>query len=127
MADSIFTKIIRGKIPCYKVYEDDRTFAFLDIEPIQPGHVLVISKKQLYIWDLPDSDYEALMKTVKKVADRISKVLTPNRVGLQVVGVHVPDHAHVHVFPFNNMEEYRQNPRRAQNEELAEMAQKLAF
>src|SRR3989338_6016689 len=127
MADSIFTKIIRGKIPCYKVYEDDRTFAFLDIEPIQPGHVLVISKKQLYIWDLPDSDYEALMKTVKKVADRISKVLTPNRVGLQVVGVHVPDHAHVHVFPFNNMEKYRQNPRRAQNEELAEMAQKLAF
>ncbi len=127
MTDSIFTKIIKGEIPCHKIYEDDKTFAFLDIEPIQPGHVLVISKKQLHIWDLPDEDYEALMKTVKKVADRITKVLTPNRVGLQIVGVHVPDHAHVHVFPFNNMAEYRAAPRPASDIELAAIAKKLAF
>lgn len=127
MTDSVFTKIIKGEIPCHKIYEDDKTFAFLDIEPIKPGHVLVVSKKQLHIWDLPNEDYEALMKTVKRVASRIDEVLNPKHMGLQVVGVHIPDHAHVHVFPFDNMEEYRQIPQKAQNEELAEMAKKLAL
>ncbi len=127
MTDSIFTKIIKGEIPCYKVYEDDKTLAFLEINPIQPGHVLVISKKQLHLWDLPDEDYQAVMATVKKIAERVSEVLKPKRVGLQVVGVHVPDHAHVHVFPFNNMDEFRAKTYQASDKELTEMAKKLRF
>jgi histidine triad (HIT) family protein len=129
MADSIFTKIIKGEIPSHKVYEDDKTLAFMEIRPIQPGHVLVITKRQLHIWDLPDEDYQALMKTVKKIADRISEVLQPKHIGLQVVGVHIPDHAHVHVFPFNNMAEYRRVPDSDEPDHaaLAEMAKKLAF
>ena len=129
MADSIFTKIIHSEIPCHKVYEDDLTMAFMEIYPIQPGHVLVISKKQLHIWDLPEQDYLALMRTVKKVAARIQEVFNPQRVGLQVVGVHIPNHAHVHVFPFNNSEEYRHKPDEtpAPDSELARIAKKLAF
>jgi histidine triad (HIT) family protein len=129
MADSIFTKIIKGEIPCHKVYEDGLTFAFMEIRPIQPGHVLVISKKQLHVWDLPDEDYLALMKTVKMVAKRISEVLRPQHVGMQVVGEYIPDHAHVHVFPFNNMAEYRRIPDSDEpdHDALAEMAKKLAF
>ncbi len=129
MSDSVFSKIIKGEIPSHKVYEDELTLAFMEIRPIQPGHVLVISKRQLHIWDLPDEDYQALMKTVKKVANRISEVLQPKRVGLQVVGVHISDHAHVHVFPFNNMTEYRRVPDSDEpdHEALAEMAKKLAL
>ncbi len=129
VADSVFSKIIKGEIPSYKIYEDAKTYAFLDIFPIQPGHALVVSKKQLHIWDLPDEDYQALMKTVRQVANRIQEVLKSKRVGMQVVGVHVPDHAHVHVFPFNSMEEYQRIPSSEQepDEKLAEMAKRLAF
>jgi len=127
MSDSIFSKIIKGEIPCHKIYEDDKTFAFLEINPKQPGHVLVVPKKQLHIWDLPDEDYNALMQTVKKVANRIDEILKPDRVGLQVVGVHIRDHAHVHVFPFNDMSQYNQEPKPEPDEKLAEMAKKLAF
>jgi|SRR3989344_6571755 len=127
MSDSIFTRITKGEIPCHKVYEDEKTFAFLDIQPIQPGHVLVVPKKQTDIWDLPEEDYQALMSTVKRVAQRIREVLKPNRVGLQVVGVDVDNHAHVHVFPFNNMGDYRQLPQPADHGDLAKMAKKLAF
>ena len=72
MHDSIFTKIIKGEIPSHKVYEDADTYAFLDIHPIQPGHVLVIPKRQAeYVWDLSDEEYQALMETAKKVARKI--------------------------------------------------------
>ncbi len=130
MADSIFTKIIKGEIPCHKVYEDDKSLAFMDIEPIGPGHVLVISKTQADIWDLPAEDYQALMNTVHKVADRIEEVYKPKRVGVQIIGLHLPDHAHVHVFPFNDMEEFRHEPDpkyQHDHEALADMAKKLAF
>ncbi len=67
MEDSIFTKIIKGEIPCHKVYEDAQTLAFLDIHPVQPGHMLVIPKQQIeFVWDLPDEIYQALMMTTKK-------------------------------------------------------------
>lgn len=67
--DSIFTKIIKGEIPSHKIYEDDKTYAFLDIHPIQPGHVLVVPKIQVdNIWDLPDEDYHALMDVTKHIA-----------------------------------------------------------
>ncbi|HEY5549855.1 MAG TPA: HIT domain-containing protein [Candidatus Saccharimonadales bacterium] len=127
MADSIFTKIIKGELPSFKIYEDENTFAFLDIQPIKPGHALVVPKKQVDIWDLSDEDFQALMETVRKVARRIQEVLNPKRVGIQVVGVDVDNHAHVHVFPFNNMAEYRQIPAPADDHELSQMAKKLRF
>ena len=130
MQDSIFTKIIKGEIPCHKVYEDELTFAFLDIHPKQPGHVLVIPKVQIdHIWDLPDKDYQALMATVKKVGNRIQAVLSPARVGVQVEGVGVP-HAHVHVFPFNSVAEFhvvRDMSAEPDHKALADMAKRLAF
>lgn len=130
MSDSVFTKIIKGEIPCYKIYEDEKTLAFLDIHPKTPGHVLVVPKKEIdNLWDLPDEDYEALMKTAKKVAVRIQTVLEPQRVGMQVEGVGVP-HAHVHIFPFSSLEEYHHTPdlhSEPNHDKLAEMAKKLAF
>ncbi len=130
MSDSIFTKIIRGQIPCYKIYEDELTFAFLDIDPNVPGHILVVPKKQIaYVWDLEDEDYKALMISVKKVAKRIKEVLKPKWVGMKVEGIAV-QHAHVHVFPFNSLEEYHQESspgNTADPQELAKMAQQLAI
>lgn len=130
MEDSIFTKIIKGEIPCHKVYEDEKTLAFVDIHPIQPGHTLVISKTQVeFVWDLEKEDYQAVMETVQKVATRLKEVLGVPYVGLQVIGVDVP-HAHVHVIPFSTTEEFR--TRSDANAEpdhpaLADMAQKLQF
>jgi histidine triad (HIT) family protein len=130
MEDSIFTKIIRGEIPCYRVYEDDKTLAFLDIHPIRPGHVLVIPKIQVdHLWDLEEEYYAAVMTTVNKVARRVKEVLEPLRVGLHVSGFDVP-HAHVHVFPFNSAEEFWTRPNVAAEPDhaaLAEMAKRLAF
>lgn len=130
MADSIFTKIIKGEIPSHKIYEDDSTYAFLDIHPNVPGHTLVIPKKQVeYLWDLEDEDYQAVMASTKKIATRMKEVLSPKWVGMKVEGVAVP-HAHVHVFPFNSLEEYHQQTPEdyfVPATELAEMAKKLAF
>ncbi len=130
MEDSIFTKIIKGEIPCHKIYEDERTFAFLDIHPKTPGHTLVIPKKQVeFLWDLEDEDYHAVMATAKKVALRIREVFKPPYVGELVVGDEVP-HTHVHVYQFANLEESRRIPDPdavPDNEELAEIAEKLAF
>lgn len=100
MEDSIFTKIIKGEIPSYKVYEDEKTYAFLDIHPLTEGHVLVVPKTQAeYIWDLESDDYQALMATVQKVGTHLRDVLEAPYVGVEVIGVDVP-HAHVHVVPF---------------------------
>jgi histidine triad (HIT) family protein len=130
MQDSLFMKIIRGEIPSHKIYEDDQTYAFLDIHPVQPGHVLVIPKKQVeFVWDLSDQDYQAVMATAKKVAQRIKQVLKPMFVGEQVVGVDVP-HAHVHIIPFNSTAEFRNVPDMQadpDHDALAEIAKKLAF
>ncbi|KKW06439.1 MAG: Histidine triad (HIT) protein [Parcubacteria group bacterium GW2011_GWA2_49_16] len=130
MSDSVFTKIIKGEIPSYKIYEDDKTLAFLDIHPKVDGHVLVVPKKQINQFQaLPDDDYISLMRTVKKVALRLQEVLRPKRIGLQVVGIDVP-HTHIHVFPFNNMEEYHRPQdmtKEPDHDKLAEMAKKLAF
>jgi histidine triad (HIT) family protein len=128
--DSIFTKIIKGEIPCHKIYEDDKTFVFLDIHPKIPGHILVIPKKQVaYVWDLPGEDYQALMATVQKVAMRLREVLQPRFVGSQIIGVDVP-HAHVHVFPFDTMDQYHQAANMSlepDHDVLTAMAKRLAF
>jgi len=130
MQDSIFTKIIKGEIPSEKIYEDDKTLAFLDIHPKTPGHTLVIPKKQVeFLWDLEDEDYEAVMRTVKKVGLRLREVLGQPYVGELVYGLDVP-HAHVHVIPFSTPDEFRSIPDpngTIDNNALAEMAKKLAF
>ena len=130
MQDSIFTKIIKGEIPAHKIYEDDKTLAFLDIHPIQPGHALVVSKNQVeFVWDLPADDYQAVMATVQKVAKRLQETLRAPHIGVQVIGVDVP-HAHVHVIPFGTTKEFRNIPdsnAESDHQALAEMAKKLAF
>lgn len=97
---SIFTKIIQGEISCYKIYEDEKTLAFLDINPEVRGHTLVVPKLEVdRIYDLPDEDYQALMSTVKRLA-RYYEDVTGKRTILKVIGVDVP-HAHVHLLPFD--------------------------
>ena len=130
MSNSIFTKIIKGEIPAHKIYEDDKTYAFLDIDPVKPGHTLVVTKLQQdqYI-DLPDEDYIALWLAVKKVAARLKDVLGTDRVRLGVVGTDVP-HVHVHLIPFNEKDkslEKEPSSQEADPTALAEMAAKLAF
>ncbi len=98
---SIFTKIINGDIPCYKIAEDENYFAFLDINPMAKGHTLVVPKSEVdYIFDLDEEVYSGLMKFAKKVGRAIEKVIPCNRIGLLVFGLEVP-HAHVHLIPIN--------------------------
>lgn len=130
MTDSIFTKIIKGEIPCYKIYEDDKTIAFLDIHPVQPGHALIVPKKQINEFqNLPDEDYKALFAAVKKVSKQLKHVLGVRRIGLQVIGIDVP-HAHVHLIPFDTVQEFRAIADMSADPDhaaLADMAKKLAF
>lgn len=130
MEESIFTKIIKGEIPCHKIYEDDLTFAFLDIHPKTPGHTLVIPKKQVeFVWDLDDATYQALMATAKKVALRIREVIGKTYVGESVIGEQVP-HAHIHIYPFDTLEESRRVPdpnTEPDHAALDAVAKKLAF
>lgn len=98
---SIFTKIINGEAPSYKIYEDEKTYAFLNINPETEGDTLVVPKNEVdKIYNLPDEDYFALWASVKKVAKHMEEV-TGRRITMKVVGVDVP-HAHVHVMPFDD-------------------------
>lgn len=109
MQDSIFTKIIKGEIPSYKIYEDERVYAFLDIHPVTPGHVLVIPKIQIeFVWDLDDADYLAVMKVAKLIATHLRSTLGVRYIGEKVVGVDVP-HAHVQLIPFNDSAEFQRH------------------
>ena len=100
---SIFTKIIRGEIPCYKVDESEDFLAFLDINPNSYGHTLCILKKEIdYIFDLSDEEFLSLMKFSKRVALAIKKSVDCKRVAMSIVGLEVP-HVHVHLIPINNM------------------------
>jgi len=125
---SIFTKIIRGEIPSHKVYEDEATYAFLDIHPARPGHLLIVPKKQVqFVWDMPDQDYQLLMAVVKKLALHLREVLGVQYVGVRVIGVDVP-HAHVQLIPFNTAAEWN-TPQdmnaEPDHEALATMAKRL--
>ena len=100
---SIFTKIINGDIPSYKIAEDDNCIAFLDVFPLKRGHVLVVPKKEVdYIFDLDSKTYDQLMAFSKTVAVALKKTISCKRVGLTVVGLEVP-HAHIHLIPINSV------------------------
>ena len=106
MEPSIFTRIINGEIPCDKVYEDEKTVAFLDIHPVQPGHTLVVPKVQVdHFFDLSDEDYQAVWATVKRIAKAQKKAFDKKRIGVRVIGLDVP-HAHIHVFPIDSLADY---------------------
>lgn len=96
---TIFSKIIAGEIPCYKVAEDDRFFAFLDISPLSKGHTLVVPKQEVdYIFDLPETDLADMMLFAKRVAAALQKTVDCKRIGMAVIGLEVP-HAHIHLIP----------------------------
>ena len=104
---SIFSKIVNGEIPCYKVAENDDFFAFLDINPNTKGHTLCVPKKEVdKIFDLDETTYLGLMKFSRQVALAIEKVIPCQRVGLTVIGLGVP-HVHVHLIPLHSMESAR--------------------
>ena len=122
---SIFSRIIAGEIPSYKIYEDEKTCAFLDINPETKGHTLVVPKAEVdKIYDLEDEDYHALWASVKKVARRIEDV-SGRRVVMKVVGTDVP-HAHVHLMPMDESWQYGRQLSLTEDE-FKTIAEKLAF
>jgi histidine triad (HIT) family protein len=99
---SIFTKIIRGEIPCYKIAEDDRFFAFLDINPVSKGHTLVIPKQETdYLFDLEPALLGDLMQFAQRTAKALQQAVACKRIGVVVMGLEVP-HAHIHLIPMNS-------------------------
>ena len=123
--DDVFSKIIKGEIPCYKIYEDEKNLAFLDISPETKGHTLVIPKVNVdKIYELEDEDYISLFLAVKKVAKRIEEVLG-ERVIMKVMGTDVP-HAHVHLMPLDKTWTYGRQLKLTE-EEFREIQGKLKF
>lgn len=126
--DSVFTKIIKGEIPAYKIYEDDKAIVILDREPLANGHVLVIPKSQTdHLWDLPEKDYQHLWTVAKKVANHLKQHFKTKRVISMVEGYYVP-HAHIHLIPANSEDVLVRKPGITPDpipEELTALAQKL--
>jgi histidine triad (HIT) family protein len=123
---SIFTRIINGEIPCYKIAEDDNFFAFLDINPNAKGHTLCIPKKEVNkISDLDEDTYAGLMKFSRKIILALEKTIDCKRVGMAVVGLEVP-HVHIHLIPLNEMKEMTfQHKVSFSKEEFEELAKKI--
>lgn len=124
---SIFSKIIRGEIPCHKVAENERCLAFLDIRPIVFGHTLVVPKQEIdYYFDLPDDYLTELNVFAKKVAHVLKQEVPCIRIGVMVAGLEVP-HAHIHLIPMNAISDLNfTNPRPIfSNEEMLELSQRL--
>ena len=127
MPDSIFTKIIKGEIPCYKIAEDDRFIAFLDVFPIKKGHTLVVPKVQIdYLFDLDDSLLSDLMLFAKKVAQKMERAISCERIGVAVIGLEVP-HAHIHLVPLDTVGDidFSQPKLQLSTEEMAEIADSI--
>jgi histidine triad (HIT) family protein len=100
---TIFTKIVMGEIPCYKIAEDEKFLAFLDVSPLAKGHVLVIPKTEIdYIFDLNDADFSEMFLFAKKVSKGIKAAMPCVKVGISVIGLEVP-HAHIHLIPMNSV------------------------
>ena len=123
---TIFTKIIQGEIPCHKLYEDERSFSFLDIRPINPGHALVMPKEETdYLFDLGDEMLQHLMVVAKKVGLAIDRTVSCERVGIIVAGLEVP-HAHIHLVPIRSVGDIDfANAKPADDLELASMADRI--
>ena len=123
---SIFTKIVAGEIPCYRIAEDENYLAFLDLNPNAKGHTLCIPKQEINkLFDLQDQAYLGLMAFAKKVAVALEKTVPCKRIGMAVIGLEVP-HAHVHLIPLNEMDEMRfQNKVSLSPEEFIALAQAI--
>jgi histidine triad (HIT) family protein len=124
---SIFTRIVQGEIPCYKIAEDENFLAFLDVNPLVKGHTLVIPKKeQDYIFDLADDSFVGLHLFAKEVAKQLKKHIPCKRIGVAVIGLEVP-HAHIHLIPLNQMDDMNFNRKKLtlSAEELSKLAEEL--
>jgi histidine triad (HIT) family protein len=124
---TIFTRIVNGEIPCYKVDEDENYLAFLDINPLQEGHTLVIPKKEInYIFDVDNELHAGLWNFAKKIGKAIEKVVPCQRIGITVIGLEVP-HAHVHLIPLKTMYDmdFRKAKLKFTPEEFTRLAEKI--
>lgn len=124
---SIFTKIVKGEIPCHKVAEDENFLAFLDITPVRRGHVLVIPKNEVdYIFDLSDDTISDIFVFSKKVAVKLKKAFPCKKIGVTVIGLEVP-HAHIHLIPINSLADmnFMQEKLLLSQDELKEIAEKI--
>lgn len=126
---TIFSRIINGEIPCYKIAENEKFFAFLDINPVQKGHTLVVPKKETdYIFDIEDNDLAEMMVFAKQIAVKMKNVVPCVKVGVAVIGLEVP-HAHIHLVPMQNEGDldFRRPKLQLAKEDFEEIQKKLAF
>jgi len=126
--ETIFTKIIKGEIPCYKIAENEKFFAFLDISPLAKGHTLVVPKVQNdYIFDLQDDILAEMIVFAKKIAKAIEKSIPCMRIGVAVIGLEVP-HTHIHLVPINKVGDldFKKPKVEVSKEEMTELANKIA-
>jgi histidine triad (HIT) family protein len=124
---SIFSKIVAGEIPCYKIAEDDKFLAFLDVFPLAKGHTLVIPKQEIdYIFDLEDDLLKEMIVFSKKVSIQLEKAIPCKRIGVAVIGLEVP-HAHIHLVPLNNVSDinFSADKLKLSKEEMQEIHQSV--
>lgn len=124
---TIFSKIVEGQIPCYKIYEDDNFLAFLDINPLAEGHTLLITKQEIdYFFDIDDKMLSEMILVAKKIAKALKKSIECKKVGMIVIGDEVP-HAHIHLIPFQNpLQMSFSSPKlKLSNEQFIEIQQKI--
>ena len=124
---SIFTRIINGEIPCYKIAEDEKCFAFLDISPLAKGHTLVVPKIETdYIFDIADNEHKYLWNYAKYVAHAVKAAIPCKRIGIAVIGLEVP-HAHIHLIPMNKVSDMNfANPKlKVADNEMLEIAERI--
>lgn len=124
---SIFTRFINGEIPCHKIAENDKYFAFLDIMPLAPGHVLVVPKVEVdYIFEMEEDDLAGILPFARNIAIAMGKAIPCERIGISVIGLEVP-HAHVHLLPLRTMDDinFSRPKLKMSQEELASIAEKI--
>lgn len=126
MKDCLFCKIIKGEVPSYKIWEDENFFAFLDINPINPGHTILVPKKHLdYIFDLEEILYSEIFKTAKKLSGPLKKATKAEKIGLAIEGFAIR-HIHIHLVPVNKVNDLDPNrAKKTSSEELSKMAEKI--
>lgn len=125
---SLFSRIILGEIPCYKIAENDDCFAFLDVKPLMKGHVLVVPKMEIdYIFDLPEREYNELMDFSRRMSKSLKEVIPCIKIGMAVIGLEVP-HAHVHLVPLKKINDLNFSNHRLEIEdaEMQEIARKIS-